>query len=597
MNLRDKSILASIVFLSLRFSAFGVDSIHYAISLANPAQHLVQVTIEIPPGKDERELQLPVWNALYQIRDFSQYINWIRLAGSNGAVLTQSDKSRWKITHAENGATVEYQIFADNPGSYGAQLDSHHAFFNLAEILLYIGDERSSPVEVVVDQVPAEWRVATSLPQQGTAFRAANYDQLVDSPVEIGTFTEASFASSCGKYRVIVDADSAQAILNQIVPPVKRTVSTATTWMSDCPFHNYTFIYHFMDSPGSGGMEHAYSTAITLPVRYLNENFDLFKSITAHEFFHLWNVKRIRPQSLEPIDYTKENYTPALWFSEGVDSTVADYLLIRAGLLDEHGFLNRLSDQITELEDRPAHLTQSAEQSSLDAWLEKYPYYNLPSRSISYYNKGELLGVLLDLKMRALTNDQVSLQDLFHWMNEHYAKQGKFFPDSEGVRLAAETLTHADFREFFQKYVTGTDEFPWDRSFDRVGLRVTRSEVTLGDPGFEAARIFDQPLKVIQVQPGSNAERAGLKAEDIILQANGQSGSREIERVIAQLKPGDSLQLKVQRGATEQELRWVLSRRTRTVFRFEDVPDISPAQKSRRAGWLFGAAPNSQPTK
>src|SRR5581483_9113909 len=242
------------------------------------------------------------------------------------------------------------------------------------------------------------------------------------------------------------------------------------------------------------------------------------------------------------------------------------------------------------LEDRPTHLTQSAEQSSLDAWLEKYPYYNLPSRSISYYNKGELLGVLLDLKMRALTNDQVSLQDLFHWMNEHYAKQGKFFPDSEGVRLAAETLTHADFREFFQKYVTGTDEFPWDRSFDRVGLRVTRSEVTLGDPGFEAARIFDQPLKVIQVQPGSNAERAGLKAEDIILQANGQSGSREIERVIAQLKPGDSLQLKVQRGATEQELRWVLSRRTRAVFRLEDVPDISPAQKSRRAAWLFGAA-------
>ena len=142
-----------------------------------------------------------------------------------------------------------------------------------------------------------------------------------------------------------------------------------------------------------------------------------------------------------------------------------DYVLLRAGLLDEQHYLNHLGEEITELENRPAHLTQSAEQSSVDAWLEKYPYYNLPTRSISYYNKGELLGVLLDLKMRDSTDDRSSLEDLLRWMNEHYAKQGKFFHDSEGIRQAVETLSKADFRDFFQKYVSGVDEIPWDEYF------------------------------------------------------------------------------------------------------------------------------------
>src|SRR3954454_23711086 len=163
------------------------------------------------------------------------------------------------------------------------------------------------------------------------------------------------------------------------------------------------FIYHFAESAGGGGMEHAYGTAITLPRQDLDAGFDQFISITAHEFFHLWNVKRIRPQSLEPIDYTKENYTTSLWFSEGFTSTVEDYALLRAGLMTDKEYFSRLAGQIGELERRPAHLTQSAEESSLDAWLEKYSYYRMPERSISYYNKGALLGVMLDLKIRAAT--------------------------------------------------------------------------------------------------------------------------------------------------------------------------------------------------
>jgi len=572
-------------------AAFATGPVHYTISLANSEKHLVEVTIDVPPGAGNRELQLPVWNALYQVRDFSQYIDWIRAeSAGKPLLLTQLNKSRWKIAGAENGARVQYEMFSDIPGPYGAQLNSQHAFFNLAEILCYIEEERRDPVEVEFRDIPAGWNIATPLPPQGIGFSAASYDQLVDSPVEIGSFNEKDFDATCGKYRVIVDANDAQAIFDKIISPIQLVVSMEAAWMHDCPFQNYMFIYHFAELAGGGGMEHSYGTAITLPKQDLDAGFDQFISITAHEFFHLWNVKRIRQQSLEPVDYTKENYTPALWFSEGVDSTVAEYVLLRAGLLDEQHYLNHLGQEITELQTRPARLRESAEQSSLDAWLEKYPYYNFPTRSISYYNKGELLGVLLDLKMRESTNDRTSLQDLFRWMNEHYAKQGKVFHDSESVRQAVETLSNSDFREFFQKYVSGVDEIPWDTYFRSVGLRVTTAEVTFADPGFQATRAFDQSPIVVQVAPLSAADRAGLKAGDVILEINGQHAGRDFERKIASFAPGVGLRLTISRSGVQQDLQWNLSPGKQKVFRLQDVPEITAKQKSRRATWLFGNA-------
>jgi predicted metalloprotease with PDZ domain len=576
-------------------SSLGPSAICYTISLENPERHLIRVTMEIPPGRDTHELQLPVWNALYQIRDFSQYMNWICAEDPSGKPLSLIglNKSRWKIEGSQTGARVEYEIFADNPGPYGAQLNSHHAFFNLAEVLLYADDQRGEPVQVQFSKVPAQWKIATTLESTQGAYLAKNYDQLVDSPVEIGTFTEADVNGNCGTYRIAIDAGDAAAILKKITPPIQRIVSTATKWMNDCPFQSYLFIYHVSDSSG-GGMEHGYGTAITIPAKNFTDSLDDFASITAHEFFHLWNVKRIRPQSLEPIDYTKENYTAALWFSEGVDSTAADYIRLRAGLLDEHHYIERLSQEITELQNRPAHLRQSAEQSSLDAWLEKYPYYGLPERSISYYNKGELLGVMLDLTMRNASRDQASLRDLFRWMNERYAKQGKFFADSAAVEQAAEWLSHTDLRDFFQKYVSGVDAVPWDNFFAPVGLRVSKAEVTLPDPGFEAVQKFDQPPTVVQVVAGSEAERAGIQPQDEILQINEKPVGRNFETEVRSLGPGAELRLRIRRDGAEHRLRWKLGSRNETVFQLKDLPSITADQRARRAAWLFDQAANSQ---
>ena len=596
--------LARALLLVALFCPIGLAQvpIRYLVSLADRERHLVKITLEIPPGQDTHELQLPVWNALYQVRDFSQNMNWLRAKSRTEdekgipLTITQLNPSRWKLTGARNGAHVEYEMFSDNPGSFGAQLNSHHAFFNLAEILVYADDERNQPAQIEFRNLPASWKIATPLAQAGGIFTAQNYDQLVDSPIEIGAFEENDFKAACGSYRVVVDANAdSNKILHEIVPPLKRIVSAATEWMNDCPFQTYMFIFHTSDSPGSGGMEHAYGTAITLPEKDFTDNLDHFTSVTAHEFFHLWNVKRIRPQSLEPIDYTKENYTTALWFCEGVDSTASNYIRLHAGLLDERHYLERLARKITELENQPAHLTQSAEQSSLDAWLEKYPRYGLPERSISYYNKGELLGVMLDLTMREASHNKASLRQLFLRMNDRYAKQGEFFADSEAIQHSAEMLSHAGLRKFFEKYVNGTDEIPWGEIFAPVGLRLVKTDVTFADSGFEAVRRFDLPPSVVEVNPSSNAERAGLAPGDVILQVNGKSPSPEFEAEIARLGPGTTLQLVVTRDGVRNSLQWKLESRTQSVFQLQDVPDITPQQKLERAAWLFGQGERSVP--
>jgi predicted metalloprotease with PDZ domain len=566
----------------------------YTISLASPEQHLLEVQITLPEGSTQRELQLPVWNALYQVRDFSQYVNWVRAKDRAGRLLAvhQLNKSLWQIAGAEAGAVVEYQIFVDSPGPFGAQFNSHHAFLNLAQVLMYPVDARRDPMIVHFNQVPQRWRIATplaSLPED--RFSAESYDRLVDSPVEIGDLKESDFDEAGGHYRVIVDAEPGDYDMGKITAMLRKMVTSATGWMDDRPFDNYMFLYHFPRGPGGGGMEHSSSTAIALNADVLAKAPEALASVTAHEFFHLWNVKRIRPQTLEPVDYTKENYTRALWFSEGCTSTAADIIELRGDLLDERHFERELAAGIGELERRPAHFTQSAEESSLNAWLEGDAYYRRPERSVSYYNKGELLGVLLDLAVREASHGQASLREVFQWMNQAYAKKGIFFPDSEGVREAAETVSHADLRWFFTKYVAGTEEIPWNDFFRSVGLRLVESKSTAPDAGFVASRNFDGPMTVSAVTAGSEAERAGLQTGDAILEINGTSVGQESSQELSRSSPGDTISLKVRsRRGGDRELKWKVGSRDEVSYEITDLERITPEQHARRAAWLKGEA-------
>ena len=331
---------------------------------------------------------------------------------------------------------------------------------------------------------------------------------------------------------LIVDAESADYDMGKIDGMLHKIVAAATSWMDDRPFDNYMFLYHFPQRTGRRRHGTLVLHRHCRECRCSAQAPEVLESVTAHEFFHLWNVKRIRPRTLEPVDYTRENYTRALWFSEGCTSTAADIIELRAGLLDERHFERQLASGIAELERRPAHLTQSAEESSLDAWLEGDAYYRRPERSISYYNKGELLGVALDLAVRDASHGRASLREVFQWMNRNYAKKDRFFPDSDGVREAAEAVTHADLGWFFAKYVAGTDEIPWDDFFRSVGLRLIEGKNTIADAGFVASRNFDGPMIVV----GNCGQRGGARRS---ANRRHDSGSQRQDRR-GRILPGNS---------------------------------------------------------
>jgi predicted metalloprotease with PDZ domain len=588
--------LSSFVFLLLcAVAGWAGPTVDYLVSLGNRADHLVHIAIHVPRGAAERDLQLPVWNALYQVRDFAQFVRDVSATDPSGNVLEirKIDKCTWHLKGATDGAEIRYSIVADTPGPFGAELNSEHAFFNLAEVLMYAVDARASPVTVNFRDVPPTWTIATPLTPSGvsastTTFSAKNYDRLVDSPVEIANFSQTFVREGGATYRIVVHADPADFSLPDIANTVRRVVATEVAYMKDRPFDEYLFIIHFPHNGGGGGMEHAYSSAIEVPAARLKDDPVAFTGLVAHEFFHLWNVKRIRPQSLESVDYTRENYTTSLWFSEGVTDAVQDFILLRMGTIDESRWLKLLARSIREFEQRPAHLHQSAEESSLDAWLEKYPDYRLPDRSISYYNKGELLGILLDLAVRDATHGQKSMRDVLQWMNRNFAQKNRSFPDTAGVQQAVEAVTGADFSKFFERYVSGVSALPYDEYLHTVGLRLERRKVQAPYAGFDVVRNFDEVPVVAHVDSQSDAARLGLESGDTIVRINGKAVADGVQARLGSMRVGENLKLRVSGRNGQRDLKIKLGAREEDEFAVVSAETVTAEQRVRRAAWLSG---------
>ncbi|HEV2113059.1 MAG TPA: PDZ domain-containing protein, partial [Terriglobales bacterium] len=262
--------------------------------------------------------------------------------------------------------------------------------------------------------------------------------------------------------------------------------------------------------------------------------------------------------------------------------------LRRAGLLSEPEFLRQLAREIRTFELRPAREWQSAEESSLDAWLEKYPEYGAPSRSISYYNKGDLLGVLLDLEMRRVSKGKKSLRDLFQYMNRQYAMQHKPFPDSAGVQAAAEAVTGRDFTRFFQSYVSGVQELPYQELLATAGLQMVKQRVEIPDIGFDSVSNEGERPLVVAVRDGSDAARLGVAVGDKILKLNGKPVRQDVEKVLADLHPGELIHVEVAGTAGIREIKIHLGARDEEQVVINDLPAWTPTQLSRRKAWLAG---------
>ncbi len=476
---RPPIIACLFVFVPLILARPADATINYQISFDHPERHLFHVEMRVPASNGKFDLAMPAWNALYQIRDFSYRVRNLSVVCCDAdlrpsARPEQLTKDSWRITLPAGAAQqvvtakVSYSIEWDDPGVFSAQLTDKHAFMNLAEILMYVPDRRGEGTEVSFKDIPAGWKFAAELAAgpDPASFVAPGYDALVDAPVEAGKFDESEFDSGGAHFRVIVDAASWNR--GRLEDALRRITGYEIQLMGGAPFQEYTFFFHVGPeaSFGAGGMEHANSSAIAAT------SLDGAISIASHEFFHVWNVKRIRPQSLEPVDYTKEQYTRALWFAEGVTDAYSSFTLERTGIWSKKEFYDDLASQIARVQMRPAHQWQSAEESSLDAWFEKYDGYNVPDRSISYYDKGQIIGVLLDLAVRDATDNHKSLDDVFRLMNERYARKGKFYDDSNGIRAAVEEVAGKSFEYFFRRYVSGVDEIPYNEFLAVAGLEL-----------------------------------------------------------------------------------------------------------------------------
>jgi predicted metalloprotease with PDZ domain len=478
---------------------------------------------------------------------------------------------------------ITYTIDWDDPGPFDSQLNDHHAFINFAEVLMYVPNQRGEDTEVKLVDLPEGWKTIVELPagHDPNSYTATSYDRLVDAPVEAGNFQEFEFDNQGAHFRVVVDAKDWNK--GKLEDGLRRLTGYEVSLMGGPPFQEYTFFFHIGPylEVGGGGMEHANCTAIGAG------NVDSAVQIAAHEFFHAWNVKRIRPQTLEPVDYTREQFTRALWFAEGVTSTYASYVLERTAIWSKGEFYQDLGTQIQFLQSRPARLWQSVEESSLDTWFDKYDAYALPDRSISYYNKGQILGVMLDLAIRDATDNHKSLDDVLRRMNEEYARQGKLYDDSEGIRRVVEKVAGKSFRDFFDHYVSGTQEIPYGDFLADAGLALNVDILKRADLGFSPGR-GPGGVAVMSVSSGSAAEMAGIREGDVILRINGHDIPQGRGGLLAGLSPGDTVAFRINRDGRELDISYVLGTREDNRYSIEELSEVTDRQRRIREGLLRG---------
>ena len=540
---------------------------------------------------------MPVWNALYQVRDFAQYVSDIRARDSKNQPLPviALDKSSWQVGAAEGCAVIDYTVYANTPGPFSSQVNSDHIFLNWAEVLMYQPAHRDAALPLAFNHLPSQWALHdlgrfNELPFEGTfqLREPITYEALVDSPVDISPGEISTFEQDGAMYRIVIDADKDDYKLPELQDAVKKVVHAEVDWMQDRPFGQYTFLYHFPHGPIGGGMEHSYGTAITTPSLRLRNNPLAPIDTTAHEFFHLWNVKRIRPQSMEPVDFEHEQYSRALWFCEGVTSTASEMMLVRAGLVNERGYLSHVSEILTDFESRPAHRFQSPEDSSVEAWLEGRPFYRRPERSVSYYTSGELIGVLLDLRIRAATHGAKSLRDLFQYMNAQYAKKGRYYDDSRGIQQAAEAVAGTSLDDFFSKYVHGTQEIPYNDFFQWVGLKVEPFTILETDAGFDATVNFTGLPEVVSITPGSEVEAAGVRVGDVVTAINGEEYLGDLETYLAGRKPGETISFRFTSHGRSLVVNVVLTPHNESGYGLVDLPTVTAGQRTQRKAWITG---------
>jgi predicted metalloprotease with PDZ domain len=521
---------------------------------------------------------------------------------------TRVDDQTWRVEAAGTSAlTLFYKVFANDLSGTFSQLDDRHANYNGGSIFMYIVGHKPDPVKLSIES-PSGWKIINGrMDRPGQVeWQFPNWDIMIDTPTEIAPdWTKETFVVEGKKYHVVVHSFGPEGGKRPaLVRDIEKVVRAEVAMWGPPEFDEYTFLLHFAADDHSGdGMEHLTSTQIIEPGA-LAENgvYEDALATVAHEFFHVWNVKRLRPFELGPWDFTRPLRTRGLWVAEGFTNYYGHLMLRRAGIWDEKRFLNRQAETVSRVEGAQGSQLMNAEESSLSApFIDDAPHAqltNLQNTSISYYPKGELIGMVMDLLLRGRSNGKSSLDVVMRQMydefylkssNNSYYLKGRGYQTEDLERVVIE---HGGdyFSEFFRRYVRDVEELPYEEAFAYAGLRLVKTQAR--EPFNAGLSLqFEEPTEPIieNVRNNSPAENAGLQNGDEVVSLAGKAATRETWlKALARYKSGDSIPITVRRDRRTLKKNLVLGDPERFEYRIEERPNVTQEQKSLRGKWLSG---------
>lgn len=560
-------------------------TISYTVSMSKPATHLLEVEMRLnwATMPEKAELKMPVWTpGSYLIREYARHVESFSATGASGNALTwrKTNKNTWQIeTKGAKEIVVRYNVYANELTVRTNELNTEHAFFNNAALLMFPKDQIGAASTVKV--IPyGNWKVATGLPKvsgETNVFRAENFDILYDSPFEVSDFKEISFTAQGKPHRWVVTGEG-NYDLPKIAADSAKIVEESYKMFGDLPYDDYLFI---LNTRGGGGLEHLNSTALQFSRFGFKSRYKDFLALVAHEFFHVWNVKRIRPDALGPFDYENENYTRLLWVAEGGTAYYEGVLVQRAGLISAEDFLDGKAAQMQALQNRPGRFETSLESASLDAWIKQYrPDENSINNQISYYDKGEIVSMLLDIEIRKASGGAKSLDDVMRFLYAEFSKKNKNYAPEDFQKIA-ETAAGKSLDEFFTKYVRGTAEIDYNAVLNHVGLQLSTGE-TNNKAAYLGANLRQDGDKLIvaSVPKGTPAYEQGLNANDQIVAVDGNRASQIfLTTYLGEKRPDDRVRLTVFRFDELQEIEVTLGGRAAPNFQISAVENPTDEQK------------------
>lgn len=542
------------------------------------------------------DFKMPVWTpGSYMIREYARNVEAFTANSSKGQALKweKVNKNTWRVyTNSADEVTVNYKVYAFEISVRTPFLDASHGYIQPAAVFMFVKELMEIPSTVTIKPYKGWEQISTGLSPVGKdkfVLKAPNYDILVDSPIEVGNHKIFEFTVQNIPHKVAMYGEG-NYDEKRLLADMKTIVEEVTSIFNEIPYENYTFIVHNLQS-GGGGLEHLNSTTLqTSRWNYGSEaGYTGFLSLVAHEYFHLYNIKRIRPKALGPFDYENENYTTLLWVSEGITSYYDDYLLRRVGFSSPDEYLYTATGNIGTVENAPGSKVQSAAESSFDAWIKYYrPNENSNNTTISYYTKGAILGMLLDLEILNNSQGQRSMDDVMRFLyNEYFKKQKRGFTDQE-MQAAVEKVVGKSMDEFFQQHVYGTAQIDYNKYLGYVGLKLVNNNEGKVEPYFGANTSYTNgKLTVSSVMRGTTAYEAGVNVNDEIIAIDNYRVTDDLNRIMGTRKVGDKINILVNRAGILQNMEAEVMKNPNISYRMQRVASPTPQQEALLKKWLY----------